>query len=90
MSQSDKSLKTTRKILVVGLAISVLLSLGLIALMWFGYAIITVPLIGGFLIALLASYFLKGENSNRIAWIIFVTATIISVMLLMVGGGLAG
>jgi hypothetical protein len=64
--------------------------MGLIALMWFGYAIITVPLIGGFLVALVASFFLKGANSKIIAWIIFIVATLLSVVLLMAAGGIAG
>ena len=90
MGQSKKSLKTTRIIFAVGLVVSILLSMGLIALMWFGYAIITVRLIGGFLVALVASFFLTGDNSNMIVWIIFIAATIASIMLLMAGGGLAG
>jgi hypothetical protein len=84
------SLKTTRIIFAAGFVISIMLSMGFIASEWFGGAIFTIPLIGGFLIALLASFFLKGANSNIIAWIVFIVATVLSVVLLMAGGGIAG
>jgi hypothetical protein len=87
MGQSKKSLKTTRIIFAVGLVVSILLSMGLIALMWFGYAIITVRLIGGFLVALVASFFLTGDNSNMIVWIIFIAATIDIMFLMLVWFG---
>ena len=92
MDQPNKinSLKTTRIIFAAGFVISILLSMGLIASGWFGGAIFTGPLTGGFLIALLAIFFLRGANSNIIAWIVFIVATLLSVGLLMAGGGIAG
>jgi hypothetical protein len=39
---------------------------------------------------LVASFFLKSENSIKIVWIVFVVGTIISTILLMTVGGLAG
>ncbi len=88
MGQQSKnsSLNTTRIIFVVGFVISLTVSMGLIASGWTGYASDTIHFITGFLLAYIASLFLKGTNSKVVAWIVFIIATILSFVFI---GGVA-